>query len=281
MKVHRLPFVAWCLALATWTASARADEKRACVTSFEDAQRLRKENKLGASREHLLRCVQETCPAVVRDYCRSWLEDVDKAQPTIVVVARDGEGRDVGDVKMTLDGRPVAGQVVGAAIAVDPGEHALRFERDASPPVEEKLVAREGEKLRQVRVTFQVPAQTAAVPEEAPKRGPSTLAIIFGGVGVVALGSFAYFGLKALSDAHHLRDTCAPYCDQADIDAVSTKNLVSGISLGVGIAALGVGTWLFLKSREREGDGEGRRPAAGIKVSPVSSGGAASFVGEF
>jgi hypothetical protein len=262
--VHGLACAATFIALATWPAPARADEKSACVTSFEEAQKLRKESKLGASREQLLQCVQQACPPVVRDYCRSWLEEVEKAQPTIVIVVRDAQGRDVSDVKITLDGRPVAAPVVGSALPIDPGEHALRFEHDASAPVDQKLIAREGEKLREVRVTFQDPPPAAVAPDHAPKQGPPALAFVFGGVGVLALGSFAYFGLKALSDAHHLRDTCAPYCDQSDIDAVSTKNVVSGISLGVAVVALGMGTWLFLKSRDGNGSGAALRASRGF-----------------
>jgi hypothetical protein len=273
-------------AVATLAPAARADEKSDCVTSFEAAQTLRKESKLIASREQLLRCVQQTCPSVVRDYCRSWLEEVDRALPTIVIVARDGEGRDVSHVRMTLDGRPLAQTAMGAAVPIDPGEHALRFEHDASPPVEQKLVAREGEKRREVTVTFQTTPRAGPsgsgealrdrVMPTAPSRGgPPTLAFVMVGVGVVALGGFAYFGLQALSDAHRLRQTCAPYCEQADIDAVKTKNLLSGVSLGVGIVTVGIGTWLFLKPRGGGG------PAAGAMAGPLPGGGWASYNARF
>src|SRR5205814_1618210 len=72
------------------------------------------------------------------------------------------------------------------------------------------------------------------------------LAYVLGGVGILGLGSFTYFGLTSKGDLSNLKDTCAPYCAQNDLDSVKTRMLVADISLGVGIVALGVATYLFV-----------------------------------
>ncbi len=66
------------------------------------------------------------------------------------------------------------------------------------------------------------------------------------GIGVVALSSFAYFGLSADGDAADLRRTCAPNCAPDRVDAVRSKLVLANVSLGVGVAAFGVAGALWL-----------------------------------
>jgi len=89
------------------------------------------------------------------------------------------------------------------------------------------------------------------------------------GVGVLALSSFAYFGLKASSDTSTLRETCAPHCNEQDVDAVRTKLVVANVSLGVSIVALGLAGALWLT----EGSSSPRAASSfRFDVSPVQHG---------
>jgi hypothetical protein len=74
---------------------------------------------------------------------------------------------------------------------------------------------------------------------------PGTGTYVAGGIGVLALSSFAYFELKASGDASDLRQTCAPHCAESDVDAVRSKLLAANVSLGIGLAAIGVAGLLW------------------------------------
>ncbi len=274
------------LVLASSAGGVAADDKQACIASSEKAQQLRADGKLSASREQLLFCARDVCPGVVRKDCARWLGEVEEALPTIVLAARDGDGHDITAVKVTVDNNPFAEKLEGKAQTIDPGSHVVKFERDTGEVVSETVLVREGEKNRIVAVTF-APAKTAATP--APSTGkandetvPPVLpedhnrraaAWVLSGVGVVALGSFAYFGITARNDASDLRSSCAPGCAQSDVDSVRTRLLVADISLGASLVSFGVATYLFVSG------GSEKRTA--VVVSPTASGGTLQLVGRF
>jgi hypothetical protein len=172
------------------------------------------------------------------------LVELDAALPTVVFSAR-ADGHDVTDARVLLDGEAVASALDGHAVALDPGNHVVRFERTGGGVSEVRLVAREGEKNRSVSATFM-----GATPAEKPKmesgRFP-VLPVILGGTGLLALGGSFYVRLNADSDADRLRSSCAPSCDQSSRDALSDKLVVANVALGVGLGALALAaaTWLF------------------------------------
>lgn len=273
------------LTLAAPVRAVAADDKQACIAASERAQQLRADGKLGASREQLLFCARDVCPGVVRKDCARWLGEVEEALPTIVLGARDGEGHDITAVKVYVDDKVFAPKLEGKAQSIDPGTHVLKFERDSGEVVTETVLVREGEKNRIVTVTFASPK-----PEASPQTTPSTTdtppaatppvardsrtaAWVLSGVGVVALGSFAYFGITARNDASDLRSTCAPGCAESDVDSVRTRLLVADLSLGVSLISFGVATYLFVSSNTE------KRTA--VVVQPLASGGALQLVGRF
>ena len=71
-------------------------------------------------------------------------------------------------------------------------------------------------------------------------------AYVAGGVGLLGLASFAFFGLSGTSKLDDLRASCKPTCSQADVTAARTELLVGDVSLAVGVIALGVASWLIL-----------------------------------
>lgn len=234
--------------------AARADGPALdCPSSSEEGQRQRDKNKYVDARAMFRACSQPTCPAIVRKDCSKWLAELDETQPSVVIAAQDAAGADLAAVRVKLDERQVASRIDGSPIAVDPGEHTLRVEADGHAAVSQRLIVRVNEKSRLIRIVFQDGPKVAVVgppakpaPDAPPKAGTPVAGIVLAGVGALALGSFAYFGLKSKGDLGSLRSSCAPYCDQSKLEDVKSKMLIADVSLGVGIVAIGIAAVLFL-----------------------------------
>ena len=93
-----------------------------------------------------------------------------------------------------------------------------------------------------------VPSAVVAEPERPPGRFVHPVAYPLAGLGVVALGSFAVFGLQGRADAADLRAGCGATasCTDDQVGAVRSKYLIADISLGVGIVALGAATLVYV-----------------------------------
>ena len=239
---------------------ALADVKADCLAAYEKAQVEKKEAHLTTARELLLVCAQDACPAVVKKDCTPWLAEVDQALPTVLLVAK---GKDLVDVKVTVDGKFFMTALDGLAKPLDPGKHVLRFEA-GKDSAEETIVLREGEKRRTISVTIapkaEAPASPPAVtppvtepPPEPPSSGGSKIpAIGVGVLGLAAIGVGVVVGMGAKSDADDLRTTCAPNCSQDKIDDVESKLLVSDIGLGVGVVAIAAAAVLWIVASPSE-----------------------------
>jgi hypothetical protein len=242
-----------CGFVATASGPSRAaTPKDACVKSFEDGQVQRQQSKLVEAEDAFRFCARSDCPAVVSTKCGEWLAEVDRAVPTVVFAAQV-DGSDTTDVRVLDRGRILASRLDGRAVPMNPGEHALRFEHPGATAVERTVVLREGEKQRAVAVAFS--AKAVATPTPTPSEAPEgegrtvpTVTWVFGGVGLVAIGSFAYFGLSALDRSSTLRDTCAPACAASDVTEIKTRNTVSAVSLGVALISLGAAAYFFFSA---------------------------------
>jgi hypothetical protein len=112
--------------------AARADMTKAqCVDANVSAQDLRRDGKLSAAREQLVKCAERSCPALVRDDCTRRLDEVDKAEPTIAFEVK-AAGADVFAVTVTVDGKPWTDTLEGKPIPADPGEPRLHCRRRRS-----------------------------------------------------------------------------------------------------------------------------------------------------
>lgn len=233
--------------LATPASSAQEDKAK-CRASFEAAQSLRDEGKLSSAKGEMTTCAR-VCPTAFAKVCEGWLGDVEKNIPSIVVRAVRGS-RDLVDVTVAIDGKKVAGKIDGNAIALDPGSHTITLESEGET-VTQEIVVVAGEKNRIVLVGFAppkvvVPPKSEPAPIEASR--PPIAAIVVTGLGVVALGGFAYFGLKGDSDHHSLVDSCSKTasCTQDDKDKVLREWRTADVFLASGVVLVGVGTYLFL-----------------------------------
>jgi hypothetical protein len=231
-------------------SSAHAD-KAACVSALDDAQSLQTARKLKDARSSLVACSSQECPAVIREDCAKSLIDLDAAMPTIVLSATV-DGRDAADARVSVDGTPVEGALDGRSLAVDPGSHVARFERDGSAPVEVKIIAREGEKNRVVSASFVLHREPVALvrPSTAETRSAiPVLPLVLGGIGLTALAGGAFMRLSADADARSLQGSCAPKCDPSERDALSNRLVISNVAIGLGAVALTASavTWLLAR----------------------------------
>jgi hypothetical protein len=87
---------------------ARADPptKVQCVDANAKGQDLRRDGELSGARAQFRACAVSACPALVRDDCNRRLDEVERAQPTIVFDTKDAAGRDLSAVKVLVDGAP-------------------------------------------------------------------------------------------------------------------------------------------------------------------------------
>jgi hypothetical protein len=254
------------------TAQGPPDAKKQCLSASEEGQNQRDEGHYRAARQSFLACANEACPKVIARSCTQWLREIGDVIPTVVLAAKDDQGNDVTDAKVTLDGQPLATVLDGKPIEADSGEHVFRFEREGSVPAEQKVVLRAGEKARVVTVvlksvnaapTPEIEPPTPAAPE-APPPEPTMSAhhVTAGALAVAALASagvgvfFLLQSNSAKSDAANLRTGLAPdACSQSSAtcqslnDKVNTQfgdlNTSTGLFVAAGgLAAAAVVTWL-------------------------------------
>ena len=246
------------VAVVSFAGSALAgDERERCATAAEHGQQLRDDGKYRRARDEILVCARSACPGPIKADCGRWLAELDRDAPTVVFGAKDGDGKDVFDVRVSIDGEPIQTRLDGKPVLVDVGEHKITFVWPSGTVKEERVLVRAGEKSRPITFVERsakpavVPAPSPAAPTAEPSSPPSptkgslALPLAAAGVGVVAFASFAFFGLSGQSELADL-ERCKPYCTMDRVDSARTKLIIADISLGVGVVALGVATYMIL-----------------------------------
>jgi hypothetical protein len=241
-------------------ARARADDKTDCIQAFDKGQALRNERKLVEAEAALLTCARDVCPSMLRKDCDEVLQRCQRDMPTLVFAAKGSTGADLLAVKVFLDGSLVAPSLDGRTIHVNPGPHTLRFETDGAPPIEQTVLAREGEKDRVVAVQFQAaPASVVSAPPtvitptpiEHEKPAPTKSSalrwagIATGAVGIVALGVGAGFAVAAKSKWDDAVKQCGAGCLPAS-PAYATRDDASTVAVIAGAVLAAGGIILFV-----------------------------------
>lgn len=225
--------------------------RQACFDDHAASQELRLDGALIEARAKLRVCSDPNCPGVLRAECAEWLAQVEQAIPSVVfLVERDDN--EVTDVRVSVDGKPLAEKLDGSAFELDPGAHRFKFELDGFEPLEQTVVLRQFEKRRAIRVEFRSPqpvagGQTSTTPApSAPAASPSpgrtsrpvpALTYVFGGLALAAAGAGAYLGLDAIAKHGDYEKTCSPNCSSKIRDELSRQLLLADILGGVAIAS--------------------------------------------
>ncbi len=286
------------LLFMTVSSSAWADAKAECLGASEKGQQLKNEGKFTQAREQLAICGRPECPAVVRQDCANWMNEVLTSSPSIVVGAKDARGKDMERVTVTVDGQVLTTSLDGKAQLVDPGPHDFRFSTAGFADVTERIVVRQGEKNRVIAVTFDKPqgaeassstpapaAKPGADAKSAPDAKPvadakptsgmryASYALMgVGGAALIAGGVMQILFRSSLSDAE---SSCKPTCSDSVVDSLSTKQTASGALLIGGAVLAGAGVTLFFVGPKDAAS------AASLRLSPSLGGGTATLGGTF
>jgi hypothetical protein len=284
------------------SADTPKEIKAQCIDANTQSQSLRRSGNFSGARAELKICIDSRCPKIVRNDCAQRLDELERAQPTVVFDAKDPAGVDLSAVKVTVDGHPWAERLDGTALPIDAGEHSFTFEVPGQPPVSRRLVLEEGEKARREHVVIGVPTPlpprivpVTPLPQPSPEpaRGGSSIGrpigLIAGGLGIAGIATGAVFGLmtKAAIDRQNQEcgsDTCSPSArPQAlvDHDIAVRYGLFSDIGFIGGGVLLAGGATLFLLSRP--GVTDSPRPTTGLVVVPTMgpTGGSVTVSGLF
>jgi hypothetical protein len=271
MGVHRISQVCASLLILASSAPAWAEAKT-CGAAYEEAQVARSESRLRDARDDLASCMRTECPEFVRNDCARWLNEVELALPSVVLVAKRG-GTEIEDVRVSLDGAPWQEHIDGKAVVVDPGRHVLRFELAGRPAVEVEVIIHEVEKNRLIEATF--PDETSrkaavnAPPAPAAEAPSRVVPYALLGVGALGLAGFSSFALLGNADKHELERSCSPNCSLARVNALHTKYVIADVSLAVGSVALAVASYLLVTgSSERAKQVRAISSTVGLVVAP-------------
>jgi hypothetical protein len=223
-------------------------------------------------------CAAASCPGVVRDDCTQRLAEVDSAMPHIVVAAKDAAGNDLVDVKVTIDGAPLADRLDGSSLKVDPGPHVFVFTWKGHPPVTKRLVLTEHDQARREVIVFggaETPHVESASPATAPAPArPSgsgidrkTIAFAVGGAGVAGLVVGSIFGAVASSKWSAAKNDCGAGCGptapaQGEKNTASSDATISTVAFVVGGALAAGGVVLYLTAPS------GSSPGTGMELAP-------------
>lgn len=287
---QKIGFSLGILAVVHASSSFAADVKRECVAASTDGQTSRDAGKLLQAREQFLVCSRDACPSVVRSSCGKWLAELDQQLPSVVIRAADAANSDITDGTAKIDDKEFP--LDGKPVPLDPGKHSVVVETSNGVHLEKKFLLGAGEKSRLIELRVEGPApepaaksgdapERSSVPDRAPAKssgGVPTGAWVLGGVGVVGLGSFAFFGLQAKSELNKLKSGCSPDCAPSQADTGKHDALIADISLGVGAVALvSAITWSLLSSSSSNE----QPPKSALVIAPSAHGGYALVTTHF
>jgi hypothetical protein len=223
----------WCVVAAVmlFGSTAFADVKE-CADAYERAQELRLSGKLRDARTQLETCTSPTCPKVIRVDCTTWLGEVSKAMPSVIIAAEP-------DATVTIDGARATGNV---AVEVDPGTHRIVVGATSTT-----VTIALGEQHR--RIELQHPTEPAPPVVTTKTPGPPFYTWIAGGIGVAGIISFAAWGTAAIVLENDLRSSCYGSCAPVDVVRMQNRALAADISLGIGIVGLATAAVLFFLPR--------------------------------
>jgi hypothetical protein len=255
----------WLLLLAAWfpapaALGGPAEDKKACLASYESSQELRRQGSLRAAREQFAVCARAVCPKALSVDCTKWLEEVQSTMPTVVIEGRDAAGGETIAIRVLLDGKATpAPSATPSATAAPPAPTGAPH--SPVPPAST-------EAPRSV---------TLPPPEEpSPSRPVRPITYALAGVSLLGFAGFAYFGLTGSSKAQQLERDCLPFCTDDQVQPLKTSHLLADISLGVGLLGGGLA---ILTHALRPTQTQSARVK--IDIAPSPGGGAVLWGGKF
>jgi hypothetical protein len=259
------------LELLAWAGPARAEDRlHECVTAHAEGQSLKNEGKLVRARARFAACLAEDCPALVREDCAAFERAATRALGSVVFSAIDQDGRATSEPVVSVDGSETFARLDGRPVLLDPGPHRVLFRHPDGSVRELELTLSEAEQ-RQVVADFR--SVKVDTPPSDGRKAARTAILVSGGLAVVGLGAFTYFGLAGHAIQSDLEE-CKPNCQNPDdLDRMHARYVAADISLAVALVAAGVGAYVWLKEPAAFTAGHARSaPRLGLRVSPSIAG---------
>ena len=286
MRRERAPKAQWmgrspaalALALLFVPSIAHADEEEKCIAANEQSIDLRRQGKLLDARAKAAVCAAEACPQAIQMACIARSDELNANIPSLVLVVRDAQGRDVPNATVAIDGQAAA-PVSGQAIALDPGTHRFKVEAPGGLATESTFVLRAGERQRQEKIVLASVATSPVQTPEKPAPEPSspgstqrTIGLVTGGVGVAGLVVGSIFGGIASSQWSDAKDTCGEGCAkdspaQAKKSDAESSATIATIGIIAGGVLLATGLVLYFTAPSRSATG------STFRVGPAGLGG--------
>ena len=201
---------------------------------------------------------------------REWAGALESRLSTMTISVSDAAAKTAG-LEVKRDGVVVGTGAWGTAVPVDPGEHVIEAVAPGKKPWTRTVAVRAASS----RETLMVPAledvsRSQPLPVEEGKRGISPLqqtGLVFGGLGVVALGVGTFYGLQAIRKNDNSKagcdDTgCDPAAKQERLEARTAGNVSTFSFIGGGALVIGGAVMYFA--------GASSAPKHGVRVLPAA-----------
>ena len=174
------------------------------------------------------------------------MDDVERAQPTVVFDVKDSHGQDLTSVHVSIDGAPLIDSLDGRPLDVDPGKHEFVFEASGRSPVTQTFVIDGGEPVATVAPSAPKMALPGADTSSDAARGRRVAGAVLAASGAVGVGVGAAFGVLALNKIADQNNDCqtspcprTSYAQGAsDHSAAETDRLISIVGFAAGGALL-------------------------------------------
>jgi hypothetical protein len=243
--------------------TARAEVSRqTCLDSFEQAQRARKDGQFTDAKRKFRVCADAACPAMVRKDCTDALAGLGSKIPSIRVTVHAADGSEVESFDLLVDGesRPHGSEPV----ELDPGEHAVKVELDDGSEREQRVTLRPGDQSVPVVIDFRSAAGKTKAPSPSGRSTPIA-AYAFGGVALVAAGSFVTFALVGRGV-----ESCKGHCSEHEISSIHRDFLIADVSLAIALVSAGAAGYFFFSAPKGEAR-EHARPFVAARPIPGGS----------
>lgn len=188
-----------------------------------------------------------------------------------------------------LDGKPYPAAALGVARAINPGTHKIEASADGWERGMQEISLKEGERKKielSLKQGVSAPASSNApaasnassaptVAPTAPRhdkpRSAPVAGYVLGGVGAVALGVGAYFGLRTFSKKSERDDLCpgGRCTQQAGVDAdnaARSSATISTVAMPVGLALVGAAIYLLVTHDDKPTSSASRPWFNGVSV---------------
>lgn len=254
MIAARFAPVALALILNTLApTSAFADAPDTCVSSYENAQVLRKGGDLVRAKSELTLCTN-ACPEVLARDCAGWLAETSERLAKLTVTPRRKDGATVEMPRVFLDGFLQLRAAEGGMIELNPGEHELKVESSGTAPT--TVTVRLGPGETQSLVVELPPLAALPVPGKVETTRPPDYPFIVGGIGLGLMAVGGALGIVGHVEKTNLGDPadgdpsdgCAPNCAKSDVNRIRNEWIAGGIIGGIGVLTLGTATILLVTS---------------------------------